>query len=288
LDKFIRIFRLIVEYFNINVIIKLPIHTDRLVENSRGNNMRFENKTAIITGGASGIGRAAALRFAHEGAQVVIGDLNVDGGRATAGLIEEQGGSALFAEINVSDSKQMKELISVTVETFGKLDILFNNAGIGNPNVKSVDLAEEEWDQIIDINLKGVFLGIKSAVPEMKKTGGGAIINTSSLLGIKGQKYLAAYNASKAGIILLTKNAALEYGRDGIRVNAIAPGVIDTKIIDGWKNDERKWPIISRANALGRIGTPEEVADAVLFLASDEASFITGATLSVDGGGLTF
>jgi NAD(P)-dependent dehydrogenase (short-subunit alcohol dehydrogenase family) len=288
LDKFIRIFRLIVEYFNINVIIKLPIHTDRLVENSRGNNMRFENKTAIITGGASGIGRAAALRFAHEGAQVVIGDLNVDGGRATAGLIEEQGGSALFAEINVSDSKQMKELISVTVETFGKLDILFNNAGIGNPNVKSVDLAEEEWDQIIDINLKGVFLGIKYAVPEMKKTGGGAIINTSSLLGIKGQKYLAAYNASKAGIILLTKNAALEYGRDGIRVNAIAPGVIDTKIIDGWKNDERKWPIISRANALGRIGTPEEVADAVLFLASDEASFITGATLSVDGGGLTF
>ncbi|MEW8971905.1 SDR family NAD(P)-dependent oxidoreductase [Mesobacillus jeotgali] len=250
--------------------------------------MRFENKTAIITGGASGIGRAAALRFAHEGAQVVIGDLNVDGGRATAGLIEEQGGSALFAEINVSDSKQMKELISVTVETFGKLDILFNNAGIGNPNVKSVDLAEEEWDQIIDINLKGVFLGIKYAVPEMKKTGGGAIINTSSLLGIKGQKYLAAYNASKAGIILLTKNAALEYGRDGIRVNAIAPGVIDTKIIDGWKNDERKWPIISRANALGRIGTPEEVADAVLFLASDEASFITGATLSVDGGGLTF
>lgn len=250
--------------------------------------MRLGNKTAIITGGASGIGRAAALRFAREGAQVVIGDINVDGGRATAELIEKHGGRAIFTELNVSDSKQMKELISVTVETYGKLDILFNNAGIGNPNVKSVDLDEEDWDQIIDINLKGVFLGIKHAVPEMMKAGGGAIINTSSLLGIKGQKYLAAYNASKAGVILLTKNAALEYGKHHIRVNAIAPGVIDTQIIEGWKNDERKWPIISKANALGRIGTPEEVANAVLFLASDEASFITGATLSVDGGGLTF
>ena len=250
--------------------------------------MRLGNKTAIITGGASGIGRAAALLFAREGAQVVIADLNVDGGQQTADLIEQQGGTALFAEVNVSDSNQVKDLISVTVENFGKLDILFNNAGIGNPNVKSVDLEEEDWDQIIDINLKGVFLGIKHAVPEMKKTGGGAIINTSSLLGIKGQKYLAAYNASKAGVILLTKNAALEYGKDHIRVNAIAPGVIDTQIIEGWKKDERKWPIISRANALGRIGTPEEVANAVLFLASDEASFITGATLSVDGGGLTF
>jgi NAD(P)-dependent dehydrogenase (short-subunit alcohol dehydrogenase family) len=277
-----------VEYFNISVIIKLTIHTDRLVDSLRGNKMRLENKTAIITGGASGIGRAAALRFAAEGAQLVIADVNGDGGRETVQLIEQQGGSALFFKTNVSDSKQVRELVSTTVEAYGKLDILFNNAGIGNPDVKSVDLEEEDWDRVIDINLKGVFLGIKHAVPELKKAGGGAIINTSSLLGIKGQKYLAAYNASKAGVILLTKNAALEYGRDNIRVNAIAPGVIDTQIIEGWKSDERKWPIISRANALGRIGTPEEVANAVLFLASDEASFITGATLSVDGGGLTF
>lgn len=250
--------------------------------------MRLGDKTAIITGGASGIGRAAALRFAAEGAKLVIADVNGDGGRETAKLIEQQGGKALFFETNVSDSKQVKDLVSATVEAYGKLDILFNNAGIGNPDVKSVDLDEDEWDRIIDINLKGVFLGIKHAVPELKKAGGGAIINTSSLLGIKGQKFLAAYNASKAGVILLTKNAALEYGRDNIRVNAIAPGVIDTQIIEGWKNDERKWPIISRANALGRIGSPEEVANAVLFLASEEASFITGATLSVDGGGLTF
>jgi NAD(P)-dependent dehydrogenase (short-subunit alcohol dehydrogenase family) len=149
-------------------------------------------------------------------------------------------------------------------------------------------LAEEEWDRVIDINLKGVFLGIKYAIPELIKAGGGAIINTSSLLGLKGQKYMSAYNASKAGVVTLTQNAALEYGKYNIRVNAIAPGVIDTPIIDHWKQNERKWPIISRANALGRIGTPDEVANAVLFLASDEASFITGTTLSVDGGGLTF
>lgn len=250
--------------------------------------MRLENKTAIITGGASGIGRASALRFASEGAQLVIADVNGDGGQETVNLIKQQGGTAVFYETNVSDSKQVKELVSATVENFGKLDILFNNAGVGNPDVKSVDLEEEDWDRIIDINLKSVFLGIKYAVPQMKKAGGGAIINTSSLLGIKGQKYLTAYNASKAGVILLTKNAALEYGKDHIRVNAIAPGVIDTQIIEGWKNDQRKWPIISRGNALGRIGTPQEVANAVLFLASEEASFITGATLSVDGGGLTF
>ncbi|CAM3792776.1 SDR family NAD(P)-dependent oxidoreductase [Mesobacillus thioparans] len=250
--------------------------------------MRLANKTAIITGGASGIGRSAAMIFAKEGAKVAIADLNIEGGRETVKLIEEQGGTAFFYEINVSDSRQMKNLISATVDCYGQLDILFNNAGIGHPDVKSVDLDEEEWDRIIDINLKGVFLGIKHAVPQLKKSGGGAFINTSSLLGLKGQKYLAAYNASKAGVVLLTKNAALEYGRDNIRVNAIAPGVIDTQIIEGWKNDEKKWPIISRANALGRIGTPEEVANAVLFLASDEASFITGATLSVDGGGLTF
>jgi NAD(P)-dependent dehydrogenase (short-subunit alcohol dehydrogenase family) len=165
---------------------------------------------------------------------------------------------------------------------------MFNNAGIGNSEVRSVDITEEEWDRVIDINLKGVFLGIKYSVPELIKAGGGAIINTSSLLGLKGQKYVAPYNASKAGVVLLTQNAAQEYGKFNIRVNAVAPGVIDTNIIDNWKQNERKWPIISRANALGRIGTPEEVANSVLFLASDEASFITGTTLSVDGGGLSF
>jgi NAD(P)-dependent dehydrogenase (short-subunit alcohol dehydrogenase family) len=250
--------------------------------------VRFAGKVAIVTGGGGGIGRSTALRFAQEGARVVIADNDLDSGLQTKSLINEIGNEAIFVKIDVSNSEQMKELVQKATDTYGSLHILFNNAGIGNPSVKSIDMSEEEWDRVIDINLKGVFLGIKYAVPEIIKAGGGAIINTSSLLGLKGQKYLAAYNASKAGVILLTQNAALEYGKNNIRVNAIAPGVIDTKIIEHWKNDEWKWPIISKANALGRIGTSDEVANAVLFLASDEASFITGATLSVDGGGLTF
>lgn len=250
--------------------------------------MRLLGKTAIITGGGGGIGRSTALRFAKEGARVAVADIDSAIGEETVRLIKEEGGEAIFVKTDVTDSKQIKALINTTTSTFGVLHILFNNAGVGNSEVRSVDLSEEEWDRVIDINLKGVFLGIKYAVPEFIKAGGGAIINTSSLLGLKGQKYVSAYNASKAGVVMLTQNASLEYGKYNIRVNAIAPGVIDTPIIDHWKQDERKWPIISRANALRRIGTSDEVANAVLFLASDEASFITGTTLSVDGGGLAF
>ncbi|WP_413309711.1 glucose 1-dehydrogenase [Bacillus sp. 1P10SD] len=250
--------------------------------------MRLNKKIAIVTGGGSGIGRAAAVLLAKEGAKVAVADIDPILGEETVSLLKEDGVEAIFVKTDVADSEQIKQLIQITSNTFGGLHIMFNNAGIGNSEVRSVDLAEEEWDRVVDINLKGVFLGIKYAVPEISKSGGGSIINTSSLLGLKGQKYMSAYNASKAGVVVLTKNAALEYGKYNIRVNAIAPGVIDTKIIENWRQNERKWPIISRANALGRIGTPDEVANAVLFLASDEASFITGTTLSVDGGGLTF
>jgi NAD(P)-dependent dehydrogenase (short-subunit alcohol dehydrogenase family) len=250
--------------------------------------MRLLGKTAIITGGGGGIGRSTAIRFAKEGARVAVADIDSTIGEETVRLIKEEGGEAIFVKTDVTDSEQIKALINTTTSTFGALHIMFNNAGVGNSEVLSVDLSEDEWDRVIDINLKGVFLGIKYAVPEFIKAGGGAIINTSSLLGLKGQKYVSAYNASKAGVVMLTQNASLEYGKYNIRVNAIAPGVIDTPIIDHWKQDERKWPIISRANALRRIGTPDEVANAVLFLASDEASFITGTTLSVDGGGLAF
>jgi len=250
--------------------------------------MRLKGKVAIVTGGGGGIGRATARLFAKEGARVAVADIDSEIGEETVSLIKEAGGEAIFVKTDVSDSSQVQELITATTNNFGGLHIMFNNAGIGNSEVRSVDMAEEEWDRVVDINLKGVFLGIKYSVPELIKAGGGVIINTSSLLGLKGQKYMAAYNSSKAGVVVLTKNAALEYGKYNIRVNAIAPGVIDTKIIDIWKQNERKWPIISRANALGRIGTPDEVANAVLFLASDEASFVTGTTLSVDGGGHTF
>lgn len=257
-------------------------------DRKRGSDVKFKDKTAVITGGGNGIGRATALLFAKEGANVVVADLNTDSGEETVSLIKESGGEATFFQTNVASSEEIQQLINETVNRYEGIDILINNAGIGHSEARSKDLSEEEWDQVIDINLKGVYLGIKYAVPEMMKKGSGAIVNTASLLGLKGQKYMSAYNASKGGVVILTKNAALEYGKYGIRVNAVAPGVIDTKIIEGWRQNERKWPIISRANALGRIGTPEEVANAILFLSSDEASFITGATLSVDGGGHTF
>lgn len=250
--------------------------------------MLLQNKVAIITGGGNGIGRETAVLFAEHGASIAVADIDVEAGEETVQKIRERGGHALFMKTDVSDSTQIQKLIAETVTRFGAIHILCNNAGIGNSEVRSRELSEEEWDRVININLKGVFLGIKYAVPEMIKHGGGVIVNTASLLGLKGQKYMSAYNSSKGGVVLLTKNAALEYGKYGIRVNGVAPGVIDTNIIDGWKQNERKWPIISRANALGRIGHPKEVAHAILFLSSDQASFITGTILSVDGGGSTF
>lgn len=250
--------------------------------------MRLKDKISIITGGGGGIGRATALRFAKEGSKVVVSDRNEETGEETARLIKDQNGEAIFVQTDVSDSDSVQNLMSITVRQYGGIDILFNNAGVGNSEVPSVDLEEEEWDSVIDINLKSVFLGIKYAVPELMKSGNGVIINTSSLLGLKGRKLVSAYNASKGGVVLLTQNAALEYGKYNIRVNAIAPGVIDTNIIDMWKKDERKWPIISRANALGRVGNPDEIASVALFLATEESSFITGVTLPVDGGGLIF
>lgn len=250
--------------------------------------MRLKNKIAIITGGGGGIGRATAIRFANEGAKIVVSDLNEKTGEETVGLIKEQNGNAIFIKTDVSDRNSVQDLMRLTVEQYGGINILMNNAGVGHSEVRSIDLDEDEWNSVIDINLKSVFLGIKYAVPELIKSGSGVIINTSSLLGLKGRKYVSAYNASKGGVVLLTQNAALEYGKYNIRVNALAPGIIDTSIIDFWRNNERKWPVLSRANALGRIGNPEEVASAALFLASDEASFITGVTLPVDGGGLIY
>ncbi|MEI5906933.1 SDR family NAD(P)-dependent oxidoreductase [Bacillus spongiae] len=250
--------------------------------------MRLQNKVAIVTGGSKGIGRETALAFALEGAKVVIADIDADAGVKTMQDIRESGGNALFLQTDVSQPIDVKKMVEETVKQYGFISILFNNAGIAHSMINSMEMSEEEWDKVIDINLKGVFLGTKYAVPEMVKTGGGSIINTASILGLKGQKYLSAYNASKGGVILFTKNAALEYGKDNIRVNAIAPGLIDTDIVGDWKKDQRLWEKISTSNALGREGKPQEVAKGVLFLASDESSYITGSTLSIDGGSLTF
>ncbi|RFU64907.1 SDR family NAD(P)-dependent oxidoreductase [Peribacillus glennii] len=249
--------------------------------------MRLQNKVAIITGGGGGIGRATAALFAEEGAKVVVADVNEKLAYETMSFIKKGGGEALSVNVNMANPDEVLELINKTIEEYKGLDILFNNAGVGNAEVKLADMPIDEWDRVVDINLKGVFLGMKYAIPEMEARGGGSIINTSSILGLKGKKFVSPYNASKGGVVILTKNAALEYGGKNIRVNAIAPGVIDTAIIEGWKSDKRKWPIISTSNALRRVGQPEEVAKTVLFLASDDSSYITGTTIVVDGGALT-
>ena len=250
--------------------------------------MRLQDKVAIVTGGGGGIGRATALRFASEGAKVVVSDIHSESGEESVDQITKMGGEAIFVKTDTSTEGEMKALVEECEKRYGGLDIFFNNAGVSNEEVKLVDISVDEWDRVVSINLKGVFMGMKYAIPAMEKRNGGAIVNTSSLLGFKGKKYMAPYNASKGGVITLTKNAALEYGGKNIRVNAVCPGVIDTNIVTPWKEDDRKWPIISKANALRRVGQPEEIANAVLFLVSDEASYVTGTSLLVDGGGLTF
>lgn len=247
--------------------------------------MRLDNKTVIITGAGSGIGRATALRFASEGAQLMLADWNESTGEETVRMIKESGQSAVFQHTDVTKPEEVEQLVNRTVQLYGKLDVMVNNAGVSQTENKISNVPIDEWNKVVDICLDSVFLGMKYAIPEMIKNGGGSVINTASVAGIKGQKLVAAYTAAKSGVIAITKSTALEYGKQNIRVNAIAPGIIDTAIISGWRKAD-KWPILSTANALRRIGQPEEVANAILFLASDEASFITGTTMVVDGGTL--
>ncbi|WP_067726162.1 SDR family NAD(P)-dependent oxidoreductase [Oceanobacillus damuensis] len=245
--------------------------------------MRLENKVAIITGGGGDIGRETAIRFTNEGAKVVVADIREEAAQQTVAIIQESGGEAEYIRCDMTNPEEVKNMVEMAIDTFGKLDIFFNNAGVNSVEKKLPDVSLEEWEKVMDINIKGVFLGMKYAIPKMKS--GSSIINTASIAGIKGQKLVSAYSASKSGVITLTKTAATEFGRKNIRVNAIAPGITDTTMVEDWKKTD-KWPILSTANALRRIGKPEEIANAVVFLASDEASFITGETLVIDGGTL--
>jgi NAD(P)-dependent dehydrogenase (short-subunit alcohol dehydrogenase family) len=249
--------------------------------------MRLEKRVAIITGAGSGIGRASALLFAKEGAKVVVADFVRDSGQQTVSLIKNEGGESTFVESDVSHAADAQRLVNTAIETYGKLDILFNNAGI-NLEKTVTETSEDDWNRVINVNLKGVFLCSKFAIPEMIRNGGGAIINTASIRGLVGQYHLAAYCASKGGVVLLTKAMALDYGQDNIRVNCVCPGGIETPMHKAFlatlAHPERETEEMLKKIPLGRIGEPEDVARVALFLASDESAYLTGLAIPVDGG----
>ena len=251
--------------------------------------MRLENTVALITGGTSGIGEATAILFAKEGAKVTITGRNEERGRAVAAKILTDGGQALFIRTDVRSAEECNRAVSETLGTYKGLDILFNNAGVFFPHT-TIDCTEEEWDLQMDVNLKGTFLMSKAALPHMIERRKGVIINNSSGWGIAGGDSAVAYCASKGGVVLLTKAMAIDHGRQGIRVNCICPGDVDTPMLP---EDARmrglKWEdyLAGCANRpLGRIGTTDEIAKGALFLASEESSFMTGTALVVDGGGI--
>ena len=245
--------------------------------------MRLENKVALISGGARGMGAVEAKLFAGEGAKVVIGDVLEDEGRRTEAEINESGGECVFVRLDVTSEESWQVAVRLAVERFGKLDILVNNAGIYRTH-NVVETTEEEWDQVMDINAKGVFLGTKTAIPAMRDNGSGSIVNISSVAGLVGNLMSSAYTASKGAVRLLTKSTAIQYGREGIRCNSVHPGTIVTQMTAGLLADESYREDRINRTPIGRLGTADDVAYGVLFLASDEASFMTGSELVIDGG----
>jgi NAD(P)-dependent dehydrogenase (short-subunit alcohol dehydrogenase family) len=245
----------------------------------------FEGKVALVTGGGSGIGRATALAFAREGAKVVIADRNVQRGEETISMIRGADGTASFRRTDVSVAAEIEALVDYTMTTYGRLDLAFNNAGIEGDVKPLADQTDANFDAVMDINVKGVWLSMKYEIPRMLEQGGGAIVNSSSVAGVVGFPGIGIYAASKHAVIGLTKTAALEYSALGIRINAINPAAIDTEMIDRLANGmNTKKDDLSTLHPIGRIGRVEEVAAAVLWLCSSKASFVTGHTLIVDGG----
>jgi NAD(P)-dependent dehydrogenase (short-subunit alcohol dehydrogenase family) len=244
----------------------------------------LKGKVSLVTGAGSGIGRATSVVFAREGAKVVLADIDPVGGEETLEMIAAQGGKAIFIEADVSNESQVEAMVKKAVRKYGRLDCAFNNAGIGGGEmIPTADYTAENWDKVLSVNLKGVWLCMKYEISQMLKEGGGAIVNMAAAGGLVGMEGLCAYIASKSGVIGLTKTAALEYARDGIRINAVCPGVVRTPNLERLPGAEA---LMAPLQPMGRVGAPEEIAGAVVWLCSDWATYVTGHPLVVDGGTL--
>lgn len=248
----------------------------------------FANKVVLITGGTTGIGRAAAVAFAREGAKVVLSGRRAPEGAQTVALVEKEGGEALFVQGDVSDEAQVKALVQAALDKFGRLDVAFNNAGIEGTPSPITEATVEQYQSVYDINVKGVFLSMKHEIPAMLKSGGGAIVNTSSALGSVGTPGMSLYVGTKHAVNGLTKTAALEFAKQNIRVNTVSPAVIETEMFNRFaasaENEAEFRKQFAAMHPVGRFGQPEEIAAAVLYLSSPSAAFVTGQDLLVDGG----
>jgi 3-oxoacyl-[acyl-carrier protein] reductase len=248
---------------------------------TNGHPHRLKDRVAIITGGGQGIGRTTALLFAREGAKIVVADVNADEGHETVSAIEDEGGTAIFVKTNVAKLKDAKAMANAAIDAFGQIDILVNNAGITrDATLKKMD--EDEFDLVVDVNLKGVFNCTKAVLPHIKKSDHGRILNAASVVGLYGNFGQTNYVASKSGVIGMTKTWARELGRKGVTVNAVAPGFVETTMVD--TVPDKVMNMLKEKTPLQRLGRPEDIANAYLFLASDDAAFVTGTVLSVDGG----
>ena len=247
--------------------------------------LQFADKAALVTGGASGIGRAAALSFAHGGARVVVADVNQVGGEETVRLVKTEGGEAVFVKADVRAAVDVEAMVAATLQSFGRLDIAFNNAGVLGSGAAMIDFTEDDWDDVMGINLKGVWFCMKHEIPAMIQAGGGAIVNTSSIAGLVGSQHSPAYAASKHGVVGLTKTAALQYAPQGIRVNCVCPAAVYSPMLETLvTRNPQVGDRLLASQPNGRFASPEEVAAVVTWLCSDAASFVTGAALPVDGG----